>query len=580
MEMKIIASVILLCGITSWAQVDVISLREEITARMDDGVKSFVESQRNNNQFIKKTVKTDLKGRSGNKGLPLTYNINISDIQKKKVIIDESTTKSMDYEGIHQYVEYNKAKNIEEYRINGKKVMKADFIKKNGEHRKNYLNRVKPSSKPRVANLNAKEIEEHLKNNKNARIFEYNEDNAQALATTTGSNYILDYQIRNRSGITNYALDKGYKGQNVGILAIELAKPSGNYNFYEWLDYKGGFINNKDSSHTRKTLRLLHATAPKATLYASYGWPNSITEVKNKGIHIISKSVTVGSSSNYTVEDKTADNVVYDYRVAVFAGVGNSGFNRPVPSPAMAFNTIGVGAVNPANDSVQTYTNTNNTTVNNKKRCYVNDKPEIVNYAEVRYSDRDTYSGTSAASPYTAAFAADMISQFPGLKWEPATLKAILLTWSVRAPKNPNFDTDNHSFKAQIPVYQKEPMNFIYGGWDAPNGYFFDKNKEINITLKNNIEAGKRYRIAISWLTSGDYLMNNTTGSCKIAQDIDLIVKKNGKIIASSKSANNPFELVDFVAPENGEYSIIIQRYSNHDPNENIVLGFSFLQVN
>jgi len=108
--MKIIASVILLCGITSWAQVDVISLREEITARMDDGVKSFIENQRNNNQFIKKTVKTDLKGRSGNKGLPLTYNINISDIQKKKVIIDESTTKSMDYEGIHQYVEYNKAK--------------------------------------------------------------------------------------------------------------------------------------------------------------------------------------------------------------------------------------------------------------------------------------------------------------------------------------------------------------------------------------------------------------------------------------------------------------------------------------
>jgi hypothetical protein len=579
MEMKIIASVILLCGITSWAQVDVISLREEIMARMDDGVKSFIENQRNNNQFIKKTIKTDLMGRSLSKNLPLTYNINIADTQKKKVIIDESTTKSMDYEGIHQYVVHNKANNIEEYWVNGKKVMKADFIKKNSEHRKNYLKQMNPSSKPRIANLNAKEIEEHLKNNKNARIFEYNEENGQTLATTTGSNYILDYKIRNRSGITNYALNNGHKGQNVGILAFEQAKPSGNYDFYEWLDYKGGIINNMDSSHTRKTLRLLHATAPEATLYASNGWPNSITEVKNKGIHIISKSVAVGSSSNYTIEDKTADNLVYDYRVAVFAGVGNKGFNRPVSSPAMAFNTIGVGAVNPANDSVQTYTNTNNTTVNNKKRCYVNDKPEIVNYAEVRYSDGDTYSGTSAASPYTAAFAADLISQFPGLKWEPATLKAILLTLSTRAPKNPNFDVDNSSFKAQIPVYPKEPIFFIYSMWDGPNKQFFTQNNEISLTEKNNIKAGKRYRIAISWLTSGDYLMNNTTGSCKIAQDIDLIVKKNGKIIASSKSANNPFELVDFVAPENGEYSIIIQRYSNHDPNENIVLGYAFYQV-
>ena len=556
-----------LCGATAWAQ------SSDYSNRMDENVKRFVQKQKNNTQSIKITSNNDVLGRSINGSKPLVFKVNPADYQTKKVVLTEfnNSNNTANHKAIYKRVEH--INNTSRYFIDGTELSKSEFLSKAENHRKNYLKGIRNSSNTRILNLTAQEIENELSKNKNVFISEYQEP--KLLASGGASTYLIDYYIRNKSGITANALNKGFKGQNINILFREKAIPDFNvtYNLrnFTWLgdnhcDMCGEADRAEKQEHSANVYNVLHRTAPEAYIYGINLTPTEDIITTND-IHIINWSEDFGKTSSYTPQDRIADALIYNTHVIGIAGAGNDGNSSTVASPSKGFNVISVGAVAPSTDSVLSYTDTRNGTQ------FKNDKPEIVNYTNFRFPNGKEFNGTSAAAPYTAGMVADMLSQFPDLKKEPATVKAALLTWSTRAPKNPDFDNDGGTFKAQIPSYQKEPMNWVYSMWYGKNNKYFNSNNKIIFT--DSFTKGKRYRAAISWLTNGEY----SGVADSISQDLNLIIKKNGKIIASSLSKNNTFELIDFEAPYTGEYTIEIFRFKNRNPNERVDIGYSRLEV-
>lgn len=185
-----------------------------------------------------------------------------------------------------------------------------------------------------------------------------------------------------------------------------------------------------------------------------------------------------------------------------------------------------------------------------------------------------TFDGTSASTPYTAAMAADVLSQHPFFKTHPEMFKALMLTGSTVSVADANSrDMDNYVRIKKIPQYFNMGWNTRSAYWNGSNSDFFDTDSTI-VFAETGIVQGKRYRIAISWLSSGDYVFQNKL----LPQDLDLYIYQYGSPIDSSTSATNPFELVDFVAPKSGGISVWIKRKRNSQ-SDNIVLGYNFLCI-
>ncbi len=105
-------------------------------------------------------------------------------------------------------------------------------------------------------------------------------------------------------------------------------------------------------------------------------------------------------------------------------------------------------------------------------------------------------------------------------------------------------------------------LNTGYSGllqwWLGGNGSAFDASNRITVT--RSFTAGQRYRVALDWLVSGSYAFTNNN----INMDIDLWINNpSGGFVAGSYSFDNGFELIDFVAPTTGVYTVTLNRYWN-----------------
>ena len=95
-----------------------------------------------------------------------------------------------------------------------------------------------------------------------------------------------------------------------------------------------------------------------------------------------------------------------------------------------------------------------------------------------------------------------------------------------------------------------------------------------NISFKEtNITAGKKYRIAIAWLSNPD-LIGSTNG--EIPQDIDLMVTQ-GNDKYYSTSSGNPFEFLEFTARSGSDLTIRIIRDRNNGGR--VMLGYNLYEV-
>lgn len=368
----------------------------------------------------------------------------------------------------------------------------------------------------------------------------------------------------------------GAKGSGVGLFFEEGCPFSSvlNENYF----IQSGDCLNPDM-HATWGAKLLQLTAPEAMVVnfvkSGSNVVNSIVELNGNrfnppleiGSYAWHIDGTVCSNAIYCYGDEELDEHIYNDRLIYFIAAGNMsnvGDDVFVGSPGKALNAITVGAVSPNTDEYFNRSKWKNSEIGNQK-------PEIANYTDFNLGSLGNFNGTSASTIYSAAIAANVLSRDSNLKRHPEIIKSMfLMNATIPIGNAATHDSDDwFSVASKLPYFSINE-SFRYRSWSGPNAYFFNDNEEI-LFVESGISYGQHCRAAISWLTSGLY-----AGEYKmLAQDIDLYVYQGTtEPIASSTSAYNPFEVVDFTTQSSSNLTFKIKRFAN-SYSDDVVLGFT-----
>lgn len=365
----------------------------------------------------------------------------------------------------------------------------------------------------------------------------------------------------------------GAKGGGVGVF-FEEGCPDVSYLNAGYFIQSG--ICDDSDSHATKVAKLLQLTAPEATIVNFIG-DDAVISIVDNNANRFNPKLEIGSYSwhyivspciegVYCYADEELDQHIYEDRLIYFVAAGNMDDSTDVyvGSPGNALNAITVGAVHSYTGMYADYSKWKNSEIHNQK-------PEIANYTDFSLGSVGNFDGTSAATPYSAAIAANVLSADSDLKRHPEVIKSMfLMNASLPIVNGSTFDSDDwFAVSSKLPYFDTN-IGFRYRWWSGSNASFFDGNEKIIFT-ETGLVSGQHCRAAISWLTSGTY-----AGEYKLlAQDLDLYVYQGSSTpIASSISAYNPFEVVDFTTQSNADLSIEIKRFAN-SYSDDVALGFT-----
>jgi hypothetical protein len=540
-------------------------------------------------------IKTDLLGRAksnagkivqSTKGAEVKY-IAESPKQKRLVRISEMHTPQIEMEPMHGRYEYNPETKEHSYYLNDKKLSLKEYenIMEKYHEKLNSQNKGKRNLPvPGVINENelgwtalmtAEEISILIKNYKELAIDDYKEVTGGASASS----------ILSTIQLSTHAWPNNYKGSGIGIHVVEANCSDSSFPIADPSRYISMCSGTTDTHHS-KVVNVLQHAAPLARIIgfkgSSFPMSNSIlnlfpAEIATHSYAQCLSQVTAAEAGRYKNNDMEMDNYIYNNRKIHFVGAGNKsnslncdGVCSPhcdttsyVTSPGKALNAITVGAVQPEFNKYAWYSKWKNSEVGNEK-------PELAMYTNIDMGIYGLISGTSAATPLAAGFLATILSQHPFCKKQPAMMKAsLMIAEKIPIQEAASFDLDNYRGAARG-VVNYSTIAWGTGGawWSGGNSSFFNSNNEITF-IENNVQANRRHKIAIAWLSEGNYVLQNK----RIQQDLDLRVYQNGQLLASSSSASNPFEIVDFVPPSNAPLTIVIYRFRNGGGN--VVLGYN-----
>ena len=272
---------------------------------------------------------------------------------------------------------------------------------------------------------------------------------------------------------------------------------------------------------------------------------------KTPQIYIGVRNDRVGYSTYaYDSYARNLDNFIYQYRTLEFVPLGNDGKkNKRLNYQAHAANAVTVGAVNAYHDYVVADYSSS------LFPYYETKKPEIFNFSDFvnlydfterrkdyHYGSRDYtyqpyYDGTEMATAYTAGMVADFLAVNPFYRWHPEVVKAFLIT--ADGGRTISYAPNTATNKTLTYRY----LVFDYAN-SANNWYNYDSrywNGDINKLKTRTIQVGNgtqtqheiwfvtsnlglgtgETKAAISWLSSGDDIVNN---GGVVPQDFDLYV--------------------------------------------------------
>lgn len=619
-KINIATAMILACGITTQAQlIDDTYLPLEKKAavhkfekpeRMAPSIQKFIKEQKNKKDLRKVVLKSDIMGRKGkNKSASVSdsaiFMVNDAMNQKKKIVVSEIMPENPSIEGFSDDVRYdfNTGKVI--YTLDGKEVSKDQYQKKIKDIRKK--NRGKHLfKKSKQMELTAEEIENLYNSNSDIIIDEVPEATTTASTLLNGTRWYEPQDIQKINGLKDNAYKYGFNGQNIGIYIRDVGcgKKS----------YLGSYYREVECSETGRVhptgvAKIVNSTAPGAILYAGDNGVGpedlSSSSFKDADVMIGTNSYTLrylnseDAHTKYQSFDKDMDDYIYDKDIAEFIAAGNttalnSYLEHYVGTPGKSVNSITVGAVKPSKSTFKgNYGYTYEPYSCYKNSDIENTKPEIVNFTNFWFKDEIPFddpvspdsrwtghmNGTSSSTPYSAGMAALLMSQRPEFQFAPEKVKATFIAAGSIIPVD-GYDYDEGELDqnvAHIPIYEKmlERRNHVTGWHKKTQKVIFGNSDRRTIT-ETNIVKGKRYRVAIAWMSRGSYVYYNG----RLPQDFDMFVTVNGKRVAYSNSSVNPFEVIEFTANEDGYANITICIDHNDSPNDLISLGYSFVRIN
>ena len=527
---------------------------------LSPSVEAFMNGSANTQDvMVRKTYNYDALGRI----LPANKNklgsIAIPYNEKMKVVVVYLDIP--EYEGEDVNGEYINEGGNRIYKLNGEDVSEKEYFKSIERKRSDDLIGY-------TAEMTAKELR-NLVSTSTRPLYIDEYVPAQDAATYSS---ILDTSL-----VTGWAHSNGYKGNGIGVMFAEGGCPKTSLiNTSNFTQNSG--CNQGITWHATATTRVFQTTAPESKLFeynvGYYPSPTSTTP----SLEVAFFPISTYNDSSYKAIDAAMDNYTYTHGVIAVTAAGNKSSSTGtfhVSSPGKSVNAITVGGVYPFSNLYESFSRWKNSEVQNQK-------PEVANYDAFHFPNDPSFTddngvtyngfigGTSAAAAYTAGMLADVLQQHPFFEGHPEMAKALLITGSTKTiPNASSHDQDNNSLAAEaMPLYRSIGWNTRSRYWSSSNSGSF-VNDTITFT-ESNITSGKRYRIAISWLTPGAYVQQNKT----LSQDIDLYVMQNGNTIACSTSGNNPFEVVDFTTSSASDLTIIIKRYANSGSGK-VALGYN-----
>ena len=255
-----------------------------------------------------------------------------------------------------------------------------------------------------------------------------------------------------------------------------------------------------------------------------------------------------------------------DGRLVVAASGNFSTFgNWDVVSPGTGYNVLTVGGVNDRNtagrgDDVAWYVPASDG-ANYRDRTDASwnphgdyNKPNLSAPAvSVRTANGIYGDGTSIASPIVAGIAAQLIARAPSLSAWPEATRAILMAgaWQRTPMPDGSISYDHEGVGTANALWANRIVsNGPYGGYTVGS-----MRAGQTITREIPVVAGQRVRAVVAWSshTSGT---SNTGKSDRLMADLDLrVVSANGAVTGSYRY-DNPYEVVDVVAPMTGTMRI------------------------
>lgn len=554
------------------------------TSKMSEEVAAFIaQSDSQQNKLSLKATKRDILGRTTQDS---TLYLTKGSSEKIKVVVDFTPLNHFLKTNVQGRYELSSKNSEKKFWLNGEQLPESKYFESLKELTAKQQDEAGTYRAPQIKYLTAKEIKSLMNGSDIVFISKFQEPKMLSNDTTVGNIiYYSDSLIRHQSQIQTMAFSNGYKGQGIGIYFTETGCPKLSHTNTA-LYTQGNTCIRGTRSHPTQVVRVLQTTAPNAMIYGfdQENYPENPSEYSPQ-IYIGSHSWSNSADSVYTVEDQSMDNYIYSNKVIEFVAAGNTrGSTNYVTSPGKAVNAITVGAINPDSYTYASYSGWKNPSLGNQK-------PEVVNFTHFYFpndphfsltvngntqSYNGTFNGTSASTPYTAAMAADVLSQHSFFKNHPEMFKALMMTGSTEYINNSYFqgDKDNYHRIRKLPLYSKMAWNTRSAYWNGNNYDFFGADSCIRFT-ESSIDSGKTYRIAISWLTLGSYVMQHNM----LSQDLDLFIYQGGALIASSSAPNNPFELVEFTTNSSANLTIVIKRIRNAQA-DNVILGYNFLKTN
>ena len=318
-----------------------------------------------------------------------------------------------------------------------------------------------------------------------------------------------------------------------------------------------------------------------ANLTAATDW--SITQ----GADVVNMSFLVSATLTMVYLDRYVDYQVRFTTTTFTKSAGNQASGcgvgtGPVTSPGLAWNNIAVGNVQDQDnadwddDVMRASSSWDNPTSTNGDR----QKPELsaVGTSMMAASAAGGFinqgSGTSYAAPGIAGMCAALMSANNTLAGWPELMKAVMMSasWHNVEGASRLSECDGAGAINGLAAYRMVEARTFTNGTLTPASFAATGYVVHNVYL----QGGDKTRITLCW----DSLANSTYATDVLNADLDIAILAGanmtaGAVLASSASYDNSYEIVEFVPPSTGWYSVRINDFRFDGASEYYGLAWS-----
>jgi len=390
---------------------------------------------------------------------------------------------------------------------------------------------------------------------------------------------------------SNFTYDRGWRGAGVRVAVLEDNGIDPNCPHLAVSGWYNPFFPNPDdhihgtSGCIASQLSTRRGGAPAVSLFSANAFSYSDTNITRAADWIATRNIDVtnmsyggGYGGVLQYKDRYFDYQSRIYADSYVASAGNSA--SFVGSPGTAWNCVTLGAFDDFNtsswtgDVMSSFSDWQNPNTGCEKPnlAAVGDRVDTLGMAPDWL--RNGYSGTSFSAPFTSAALAVCMALNSNPRVSPEAAMALIMAtaWhniegASRLSSRDGAGGLHQRAAATCSAANRVRYVNLYRTSFTNNGYF---------TYNVYLTAGDTARVSIAWGANA----NSSYTSTLLNADLDLAVfagvsATTGTAYGYSSSFNNNFELVEFVPPTTGWYTIRINDYRFNGTSERVGLAWS-----